>query len=226
MNPSVVLQATRPVARDTVTTAVSSPGGVLKRILWLYGLYSLLNNALFVFGYYVLPEGFFRRTVFTASGEAASSPGSFWGQFVVTLLFNIGWMVGLSVVLNINQVRGFPVGFLMPVTLGIFGGLIAGSNSFVASDLDAYGARDGMVLGLSIGGLEMLGYILVVASTVPCALYQYRSWWRWHGEYEPVKLKRFRDIRLSRTEAVTLVVGVILIIAAAYRETQMAFHLL
>lgn len=199
---------------------------VLKRALLLYGLYTLLSNTMFLAGYYFLPEGLLRGTPWTALGEVAMSPGSFWGQFALTLLFNLGWMIGLTIVVNFNQVRGFPLGYLMPITLGITSGLIPGTNSFVASDLDQYLVREGLALGLSIGGLEMLEYILVIASTVRLGIYQYRSWWRWRGEWKPTKAMRIRDIRLSKPELLTFVAGVLLIIFAAYRETQMTFGLL
>ncbi len=203
-----------------------APDSLLKRFLWLYGLYALLNNSAFVFAYYFLPEGFLRGTPWTAAGEVAASPGSFWGQFAVTLLFNLGWMAGLSVILNFNQVKGVPVGYLLPISFGFFTGLIAGSNSFVASDVDRYAAREGLALGLSIGGLETMGYLLIIVASVRLGIYQYRSWWRWSGEWAPTKLMNIRDIRLYRPEVLTIVLGVALIVIGAYRETLMAFNLL
>jgi hypothetical protein len=133
-------------------------------------------------GYYLLPEGFLRGSAVTAPGEMVAGQGSFWGQFAMTLLFNIGWMVTLIVLANFNQVRGFPGAYLLPISLGIISGLILGSNSFAASDVDQYSAREGLALGNSIGGLEMLGYLLIVAATVRLGIYQYKSWWRWSGE--------------------------------------------
>jgi hypothetical protein len=128
----------------------------------------------------------------------------------------------LCVVLNFNQIKGFPTGYLIPVSLGITGGLVAGTNSFVASDLSRYDAREGLALGLSIGGLEMLGYILIIAATVKFGVYQYQSWWRWSGEWSATKLMRLRDVRLSGQEIAGAVLGVLLIIVGAWRETAMA----
>ena len=79
-----------------------------------------------------------------------------------------------------------------------------------------------MALGLSIGGVEMLAYILVIAATAGLGVYQYRSWWRWSGEWQSAKLKRLRDVRLSGSEIVCLALGALLLIAAAYRETWLA----
>jgi uncharacterized membrane protein SirB2 len=82
-----------------------------------------------------------------------------------------------------------------------------------------------MALGISIGGVEMLAYILIIASTVSLGVYQYRSWWRWSGEWKPTKLMNLRDVRLSRSEMLCLTGGILLLIFAAYRETQLAMTL-
>lgn len=228
MNVTQTLTRGTPRSGTVQTTAaqVATQEGVLKRFLWLYGVYSLLSLLSYLFGYYFLPEGFFRGTPVTAAGEVANSPDTFWGQFALTLLFNLGWMIGLTVLLNFNQVKGFPVAFLLPMSLGITSGLISGSNSFVASNLDLYSAHEGLALAHSIGGLEMMGYILIIAATVRLGIYQYRSWWRWGGEWKPTKLMNIRDIRFSATEVLAIVAGVALLVFAAYRETLMAFNLL
>lgn len=197
---------------------------VFKRVLWLYGLYMLLSNATYLFGYYLLPEGFMRGSPQVAVGRFAST-GTFWSEFALTLLFNLGLMVVISVLLNMNQVNGFPAGYIMPISLGIISGLISGTNSFAASDLKQYNAWDGMALGISVGGVEMLAYILIIASTASLGVYQYRSWWRWSGEWKPTKMMNFRDVRLSRTELLCLIIGILLLIITAYRETVMAVNL-
>ncbi len=199
---------------------------VVKRTLWLYGLYTVLSNAAFLIGYYWLPEGLLRDSPSTAAGQVVASASSFWGQFALTLLFNLGWVTVVCVLMNVNQVRGFPVGYLYPIPLAVVSGLIIGTNSFVASDLSRYNVREGMALGLSIGNLEMLGYICIIAATVKLGIYQYRSWWRWGGDWKPVKTMNFRDVRFSRTETLFLMIGVLLIVIGAYRETAMAFNLL
>jgi hypothetical protein len=197
---------------------------VFKRVLWLYGLYTLLSNATYLLGYYLLPEGFMRGSPQVTVGRLAAT-GSFWSEFALTLLFNLGLVVVISVLLNLNQVKGFPTGYIMPISLGIIGGLISGTNSFAASDLKQYNAWDGMALGISVGGVEMLAYILIIASTVSLGVYQYRSWWRWSGEWKPTKMMNLRDVRLSRTELLCLIIGILLLIIAAYRETVMAMNL-
>jgi hypothetical protein len=82
--------------------------------------------------------------------------------------------------------------------------------------------REGIALGLTIGGLETLGFVLIVASTVRFGVYHYRSWWRWSGKYKPTKTEKLRDVRLSKAEVLCLVVGIVLLMVGAYRKTAMA----
>jgi hypothetical protein len=133
-------------------------------------------------------------------GELVAQQTGFWAQFGMTLFFNLGVMSVIILVSNFNQVNGFPVGYLIPISLGIMSGLIPGTNSFVSSDLSGYSVREGMALGLSIGGLEMFAYILIIAATVKFGIYHYRSWWRWSGEWEPAKVMNLRDVQISRQE--------------------------
>ena len=208
------------------TSQLQTHDSVFKRILLLYGLYTLLFNICFVFAYYLLPEGFMRGSPQTAAGEIVAKAESFWPQFGLTLLFNMGIMTTMAIVANFNQVKGFPTGYLIPLVLAVTQGLVVGTNSFVADNLDRYSnVREAMVLGQTIGGLETLGFILVIASTVKYGVYQYRSWWRWSGEWKPTKLMKLRDVRLSRQETLCLVFGILLLIIAAYRETMMAMNL-
>jgi hypothetical protein len=83
-----------------------------------------------------------------------------------------------------------------------------------------------MALSLSIGNLEMLGYICVIAATIKLGIYQYRSWWRWTGEWKAIQTGRLRDVRLDRLEVAFLFIGITLIVLGAYRETQMSWGLL
>lgn len=197
---------------------------VYKRILWLYGLHTILHNVAFLVGYYLLPEGFMRGSPQVAIAGVVAAQQTFWQEMGLTLLLNLGLVGGLGVVCNLSRVRGFPAGYLIPIVLGVLSGLIVGTNSFAASDLSQYSARDGMVLGITIGGLEMLGYILIIASTVKLGVYHYRSWWRWSGEWRPVKVMKLREVRLSRSEVACLGMGILLVIVAAYRETAMVFE--
>ena len=199
---------------------------VFKRVLLLYGAYMFLNNSAYLIGYYLLPEGTLRGSPQTVAGQIADSAGSFGMELALTLAFNLGLAALLAVLLNLNQVNGFPTGYVYPLFLGVFGGLIAGTNSFLASDLSQYTVWEGTALSLSIGNLEMLGYICMIAATVKLGIYQYKSWWRWTGKWKAIKTGRLRDVRLEPFEVTFLVIGIALVVFAAYRETQMAWGLI
>jgi hypothetical protein len=192
------------------------------RVLWLYGLYMLVSNAFFLIGYYLLPEGALRQGPQTAAALVVADAGAFGLELALTLLFNVGVVVLVAVVMNLNRVNGFPVGYLYPILLGVLSGLVPGTNSFVSSDLADYTVREGMALSLSIGNLEMLGYICMIAATVGVGVYEYRSWWRWGGEWKAAKLMPLREVRLTRTEWAVAAIGVALVVVAAIRETMMA----
>ena len=194
---------------------------IFKRILWLYGLYSLLNMVFYLSGYYLLPEGFMRGSPYSAIGSFVASATSFWEEFGLTLLFNLSTVIVVCILTNLQQFKGIPIGYIVPVVLGITSGLVSGTNSFSASDLKQFNAWDGMALGMSIGGVEMLAYVLVISATANIGLYNYGSLWQSRGE----KIKSLRDIRLSASENICLCLGILMIIFAAYRETVMAMNL-
>jgi hypothetical protein len=200
--------------------------GVLVRVLILYGLYTFLSNAFFLVGCYLLPEGFMRRGPQAIPGEIAASPQTFWAEFALTLLFNVGFTAALTVVLNFNEIKGMPVGYTVPAYLGVVNGLILGTDSFVESDVSDYGVREGLALGLTVGGFVDMGFVLIVASTVAFGVYRYGSWWRWSGKHKPTKTKRLRDVRLSGGEVLCLGLGIVLLVVGAYREMAMAMGVL
>ena len=199
------------------TSYVSTQDSVLKRVLLLYGLFMLLSNAAYLLGYYLMPEGFLRGIPEQGpSGVAAT--GTFWSQLALTFLGNLGLLIVLSVSLNVFQVRGFPLGYLWLMATALLSGAIAGTNSFLLSDLTRINVWDGMANSLSIGGLEFLADILIVASTVSIVVYQFSSW----TQLRPTKLKSFRDIRLTGAEVLCLVGGIVALFVAAYLETVLA----
>jgi len=191
---------------------------VFKRVLLLYGLFMLLSNAAYVLAYYFLPEGFLRGSPVQATARVVAASSTFWSTLASTFLMNLGLMLVLSVWLNLIQVRGFPMGYLWPIVAAVLSGVVAGTNSFLLSDLTKVNVRDGMAMSLSIGGLEFLAYILVIASTISIVVYQFSSW----TQLRPTKLKNLRDVRLSRAEALGVIAGITLLFIAAYRETVMS----
>jgi len=197
------------------TSSVQAQDGVFKRVLLLYGLFMLLSNAAYLLAYYLLPEGFLRGSPMLSTARVVASSDTFWSEMASTFLVNLGVVTALSVILNVLRVKGFSLGYIWPIFLAIQSGVVAGTNSFLLSDLTQVNVRDGMAASLSVGGLEFLGYILIIASTVSLAAYQFSSW----TQLRPTKLKNFRDVRLSRAEVLFLIGGIVLLLVAAYIET-------
>jgi len=152
-------------------------GGVLSRVLVLFGSVTLVSNAAYLIGYHLSARG-----MVAGEPDHGRRAGRRDRELLVEIrgdgVFNIGVMVTLIVLSNLNRVRDFPVGYLLALSYAVTTGLVSGTNSFVASDLTRYTAREGMALGLGIGGLETLGFVLITVATVPLGIYQYRSWWR------------------------------------------------
>jgi cytochrome c oxidase subunit IV len=203
------------------TNSVQTQDGVFKRVLLLYGLFMLLSNAAYLLAYYLLPEGFLRGSPVLETARVIASSSTFWSQLALTFLGNLGIVTALSVCVNLFRVKGFSLGYIWPIFLAIQSGVVAGTNSFFQSDLTQINVRYGMAMSLSIGGLEFLAYILIIASTVSLVIYQFSSW----TQLRPTKLKNLRDIRLSRAEVLCLIGGIALLFVAAYRETVLSVGL-
>jgi len=101
------------------TSHIHVSGSVYSRILWLYGLYTLLFNVVFLIGYHWLPEGFMRDSPQASAGRVVAEAQTFGEQFGLTLFFNLGMVTLICVVMNFNQIKGVPVGYLYPFFLGI-----------------------------------------------------------------------------------------------------------
>jgi hypothetical protein len=192
---------------------------VFKRILWLYGLRTLISNISLLAGYHLLPEGIFRGAFPLATMVAKQS--NFWLHFAQTLIINF-WFIAFGVGMNLFMYKeGITFGYGIPIATGIFGGLILGSNSFM-DDLSRYSLLEGLVRGCSIGEIEMLAYVLIIASTAGISIYMDTTPW-YSLKTKMVKVKNFRDIRLSRQEWIVLLMGIFLLIIAGYNETVLWF---
>jgi hypothetical protein len=200
-----------------VTTNDRVDHGVLVRLLLLYGAYNLIHNFVFLLAYHLFPPGFLKGTHVMAIASWVGSAGGLWGVFGRTLLMNLGVMGTICVLLNLQRVRTIPLGYTVPLFLGVTTGLALGTNSFAGIDLSNIPFRAGTAEGLSIGGAEMLGYMCLIAATSRISMYQRQTWWRW-SEYF-VRIRRISDLRLSLSEIVVLVAGIGLIVLGAYRET-------
>ncbi|MGK9368505.1 hypothetical protein ACSSWA_06365 [Melioribacter sp. Ez-97] len=146
--------------------------------------------------------------------------GKFFSEeFALTLLFNLGVVFPVCSLSNLQRMYGMPAGYFVNVLLAVTSGLVSGTNSFAASDLRQFNALDGAALGMSIGGIEMTAYVLAISATAGIGIYDYTL-----REWKGIKIKSWREIRLSGTEIFCFCLGVQLLVAAAYRETVMALN--
>jgi len=190
---------------------------VALRVLCLYGLYMLLHQTVFLIAYFGLPEKLLVGTPWFRLGEWAAAGGTWWGQFLRTLATNLGVVCPLCAALNLQRVRAFSLGYFMPIWLGLMTGLVLGTNSFVGMDLRGpLPFLWGTAQAMTIGGAEMLGYILVTAATVKLGIYR-RGTWRWNDRF--ARVGRLRDVRLEWAEWVALAMGIGLVIVGAWRES-------
>jgi len=190
---------------------------VVLRVLFLYGLYMLLHQVAFLIAYFGLPEKWLVGSPWFRIGEWAAAGGTWSGQFVRTLITNLGVVCGLCATLNLQRVRGFSVGYFMPIWLGVLTGLVLGTNSFVGMDLRGpLPFLAGTAQATTIGGAEMLGYILVTGATVKLGIYR-RGTWRWNGRF--ARVGRLRDVRLEWAEWMALAMGIGLVVVGAWRES-------
>jgi hypothetical protein len=126
-------------------------------------------------------------------------------------------MGSICILLDLQRVRAMPLGYLVTLFLGMTTGLFLGTNSLAALDLRGVPFLPGTATGLKIGGAETLGYVCLIAATARISIYQRQTWWRWKERF--VRVRSLRDVRLTRPELFVLVLGFVLIVVAAYRET-------
>ena len=193
---------------------------VLKRVLWAYGIYVTISLVAFAIGYLLLPEGALRGSAITIWGEVAAQQTSFWLEFLVIIGFNLGIASLIGIVVNLQRVNGLPAGYVFIFVQGILSGIVAGTNSFVSQVISPY-TLEGWLVALRIGYLEFFGYVCIVAATIGVGLRDYTSWLPWKAK--EIKVKSWRDIRLSRQEIIWLVIGILLILLAGHNETVLAF---
>ena len=192
-------------------------GGVVSRVLLLYGAYNLFHNLAFLCGYHLLSPGAMKGTHAARIASTVADAPSFWSELGRTLFVNLGIMGSISLLLNLQRVRTIPLGYLVTFFLGVTTGLFLGTNSLVAVDLSGVPFLAGTATGLTIGGAEMLGYACLIGATARISVYERQTWWRWQEKF--VRVRSLRDIRLSPGEVLMLLLGIALIVGAAYRET-------
>jgi hypothetical protein len=129
-------------------------GGVVSRVLLLYGAYTLFHNLAFLFGYYLLSPSIMKKHPAAMIASRVAEASGFWWEFAGTLLVNLLIMGSICVLLNLQRVGRIPLGYLVTAFLGVATGLFLGTNSLVALDLSGVPFLAGTATGLTIGGLK------------------------------------------------------------------------
>jgi len=202
-----------------MTLRLTNPN-LLTRIAWGYALYLGFVLSSFAIGYFFLPRGALLGTPWTYFGSVAALPTSLVGQLLTTVGFNLVFVLALGVGLNLQRVRGFPTGYIFIFSAAIVSGLTAGTNSFILQIISPY-TLEGWLIALRIQHLELLGYTVIIASTISIGLSDFSSWFPWRAK--SVKIQEWFEVRFTRQEVMGIVLGVFLVLLAGYNEAALVF---
>lgn len=173
-------------------------------------LFFVLLAFAYAFGFLFLPGGIMKELPLP-SLIVFEEKESLLFSFTKALVYNL-FMLGLIVGMNHYRVRSFALGYLPLYVNTVMMGLFAGTNSF-SGGISAY-TLEGWLLFLQIGFLEFSAYIFACVATVNLAMFHAE---RWHGE-KFRKIRRFKEVKLSKYELLFLLVSLILLVVAAFNE--------
>jgi len=185
-------------------------GHLWVRTGYAFVLFFAILALAYAFGFLFLPEGIMKELPLP-SLLVFEEKESFLSSFIKTLLYNL-FMLGMIIGLNHYRVQSFTFGYLPLYTNTVMMGLFAGTNSF-SGGISTY-TLDGLFLFLQIGFLEFSAYILACVATVNLAMFHAE---RWRGE-KFRKIRRFKDVKLSKYELLFLLMSLILLVVAAFNE--------
>ena len=173
-------------------------------------LFFVLLALAYAFGFLFLPEGIMKELPLP-SLMVFEEEESFLSAFAKTLIYNL-FMLGIIVGMNHYRVRSFTLGYLPLYVNTVMMGLFAGTNSF-SGGISTY-TLEGWLLFLQIGFLEFSAYIFACVATVSLVMFHAE---RWRGE-KFRKMRRFKDVRLSKHEILFLLMSLTLLVVAAFNE--------
>jgi hypothetical protein len=133
------------------------------RFLSLLGLGAALFALAWTLGYYLLPEGFLRGRSGAAVLAGEEAAPSFTLEFLRIAAINLMMMVMVVYANRILMIRGYPLGYLLPLIWSVNYALTLGTNSFTIP-LPEPMAPSFAVLGRS-GPYEIAAYILAATAT-------------------------------------------------------------
>ena len=180
------------------------------RIGYAFVFFFVFLALAYTFGFLFLPEGIMKELPLP-SLMVFKEKESFLSSFIKTLVYNL-FMLSIIIGSNHYRVRSLTFGYLPLYANTIIMGLFAGTNSF-SGGISTY-TLDGWLLFLQIGFLEFSAYILACAATVNLAMFHAE---RWRGERFQ-KIRRFKDVRLSKHEILFLLISLTILAVAALNE--------
>jgi hypothetical protein len=160
--------------------------------------------------YYFLPRGIL-RDVFPSAYLPLGN--DFLSAFLTIFLFNVVVGCGLIVALNLLSAESIPLGYLYPLIQIILFGIFLGTDSFAVR----YGSRFFPSITTLVNGpgfYELTAFVLVAAATARLTLSNQTGWLG--GSF--IKIKERKQLKLSRSELLTAIVGVSLLLVAAAIE--------
>ncbi len=167
--------------------------------------------------YLILPQG-------TLRGKLPST--LFFGEntdllstFLKILLFNFAIGGIVFSLCNLFRVGNVPLGYVAIWLEILVFGLLKGTNSFIYP----YETMLASFIGFLRTGLwEFSAYILMTCSTVNFAIYRQESWL----SGKVTRIKRWQDVKLSKTEKGTYVIGVAILAFSAFLESLAIFNII
>ncbi|HKJ46681.1 MAG TPA: hypothetical protein VJ991_12700 [Balneolales bacterium] len=180
---------------------------LLIRFISLYLTGLLLFLFAWFISYYFLPEGVIRGGTAAAKFAGNDVGGNLFGEWMIILAFNLFATV-IIIIANIStNVRGYPLGYLVPIIWFIYYGILLGTNSFsipmpqrIAPSLTVFG-RSGLY--------EMASYILIAVATY--ALPRHNANRLFFSTYEKIDPETIASLSKSQWTAIVLAVVILLL---------------
>ena len=184
---------------------------VAVRVGTLWVLCFVLLTVTWFVSYYFLPVGVI-RDVFPSAYLPLGN--SFLSAFLIIFFFNLLVGCGFTVALNLLSAKSVPIGYFYPLVQICLFGIFLGTDSFTLSHGGRFFPSPNLVIGA--GFYEFTTYILVVLATAKFTMWNQTGWLS--GSLERVKMRR--ELKLARSEGFTLVLAVLLLVAAAVIEAN------
>ncbi len=190
---------------------------LFKRFIWVWILSFSIFFLTWIAGYLILPQGALRGKLpgTWLLGEDIDVLSTFLK--ILLLNFLIGGIV--FSLCNLFRVGDVPLGYVAIWLDILVFGLLKGTNSFIYP----YETMLASFIGFLRTGLwEFSAYILMTCSTVNIAIYRQESWL----SGKVTRIKQWQDVKLSKTEKGTYILGVAILAFSAFLESLAIFNII